>query len=163
VGAEDQQPLGRLNLRHFEEKRDGLVSLDRLGLGNVDKTALLYLRPRAENAGKRFRTPKAFNGWAVLTANKFRSPPARQGYALSVIASPEEGEGLDENLYHAHVATPDNMDSYTMALHLRELFENHGSVRRVTDPPSRQQGALRRTLSRLTQWLFSAGAIAFLK
>src|ERR1022692_3015608 len=76
VGAQGQKPIGRLNLRHFEEKRDGLVSLDRLGRTSIENSIVGYLRPRAERVGTTFRPPKAFNGWAVLTARKFGSTPA---------------------------------------------------------------------------------------
>lgn len=134
VGANDQKPTARLDLRHFLEKRDGLVSLDLLGKTSIEKGIVRYLRPRADRAGERFRPPKAFHGWAVLTARKFGSPPAQAGFALSVIASPESGGEMDENIYHAHIAIPEDMHYYTMALHLRELFETHGTIERALEP-----------------------------
>jgi hypothetical protein len=158
AGAQDQKTIARLNLRHFEERRDGQVSLDRLGRTNVDKSVVRYLRPRADGAGTRFRPPKAFNGWAVLTARKFGSPPAPApaGYALTVIASPESGADLDENTYHAHISMPPNMDYYSMALHLRQLFEAHGTIERVAKhaaPPPPENRFPRLLLTRFKKWL----------
>ncbi|MGA2940173.1 MAG: hypothetical protein ABSF52_24190 [Syntrophobacteraceae bacterium] len=129
VGARDQKPLERLSIQHFEDK-DGEVSLDRLGRTGIDKGVVGYLRRRADKAGTKFRRTKAFRGWAVLTARKFGSPPAPPGHALSVIASPVHGDDLDENIYHAYVVDP-RKDRYIMALYLRELFENHGTVTEV--------------------------------
>jgi hypothetical protein len=155
AGAHDQKPIPRLDLRHFEEKRDGQVSLDRLGRTSVEKAVVGYLRPRCDRAGTRFRPPKAFNGWAVLTARKFGSPPAPPGWALTVVASPENGADLDENIYHAHVSTPPNKDNYSMALHLRHLFEAHGTTERITAqaPPQHEKGLLRFLWTRLREWL----------
>src|ERR1035437_393533 len=155
TGAQDQKPSARLNLRHFEEKRDGQVSLDRLGRTSVDKAVMRYLRPRADRAGTRLRPPKVFNGWAVLTARRFGSPPAPPGYALTVIASPESGTALDENIYHAHISTPPNLDYHSMALHLRWLFEDHGTIERVAEqaaPLQHQNRFLRCLLTRFREW-----------
>ena len=127
AGAQDQKPFAGLDYRHFEEKRDGEVSLDRLGRSSVEKAVVEYLRPRACGAGTRFHPPKPFNGWIVLKARQFGKPPTAQSkYALSVNASPITGSDLDENIYHAHVSTPENVDAYSMALHLRQLFATHG-------------------------------------
>jgi hypothetical protein len=156
AGAQDQRPIARLNLRHFEERRDGQVSLDRLGRTNVDKAVVRYLRPRANTAGTRFRPPKAFNGWAVLTARKFGTPPAPAGYALTVIASPDSGTDLDENPYHAHISMPSNMDYYSMALHLRELFDAHGTIEWVAEraaPPRHENRFPWSLLTRFGNWL----------
>jgi hypothetical protein len=155
AGAQDQKPIARLILRHFEEKRDQQVSLDRLGRTSVEKAVVRYLRPRADRAGTRFRPPKAFNGWAVLSARKFGSPPAPPAYALTVIASPESGTDLDENIYHAHISAPPNMDYYSMALHLRELFETQGMIERVAEQGAPPQPGNRflSLASRFREWL----------
>lgn len=126
VGAQDQKPLLKPSLRHFEDTR-GQVSLDRLGQTGVEKAVVKYLRPRADRAGTKLRPPKAFNGWAVLRARQFGSPPAPQDEALSVVASPQDGHDLDENLYHAHVVNPD-IKPYYLALHLRHLFVTYGTT-----------------------------------
>ncbi len=136
AGAQDQPSFAGLDFRHFEETRDPEVSLDRLGQSGIDKAVVRYLRPRADKAGTTFRPPKAFNGWAVVRARLLSNPP--HGPAVPVIASPIPGQGLDENIYHAHVATPDHFDHYSMALHLRHLFTSPGSsVYRIdSDPPT---------------------------
>lgn len=161
MGARDQKPMARLNLRHFEEKRDGQVSLDRLGRTSFDKAIVRYLKPRADKAGAKFSSPKVFHGWAVLTARKFASPPAPTGYALSVIASPENGNDLDENIYHAHVADQQR-DYYGMALHLRELFETYGTIERVAEQATlvkRENRFLRFLPAWLRQWLIGRVAL----
>ena len=157
AGAQNQKRITRLDLRHFEEKRDGQVSLDRLGRTSVDKAVVRYLRPRADRAGTRVHPPKAFNGWAVLTARKFGSPPAPPRYALAVIPSPESGADLEENIYHAHISMPAHMDYYSMALHLRELFDAHGTLERVAAraaAPQHENRFVRFLMTIFRKWLF---------
>lgn len=152
VGAQDQKPLARLTIRHFED-RDGEVSLDRLGRTSIEKAVVQYLLTRADRAGEKFSYLKVFHGWAVLTARKFGSPPAPPGHALSVIASPENGNDLDANIYHAHVADPQK-DRYVMALHLRELFVTHGTLRVVRQAilVKRENRFLRFLLAGFRKW-----------
>lgn len=138
VGAQGQKQLARLSLQHFLDTR-GEVSLDRLGPSGVEKAVVKYLQPRAERAGTRLKPPKAFNGWAVIRARQFDSPAAQRGVALSVVASPQHGAGLDENIYHAHIEDPPNFvdpdkKPYFLALHLRELFERETMLLPVGRP-----------------------------
>lgn len=137
AGAQDQLSFAGLNLRHFEERRDREVSLDRLGQSGIDKAVVRYLRPRAEQAGTTFHPPKTFNDWAVVRARLLSHPP--QGPAIPAIASPVSGQDLDEDIYHAHVVTPEHFDHYSMALHLRHLFTGPGSsVHRIDSAPATQ-------------------------
>lgn len=147
TGAQDQKPLGRLDFRHFEEKRDAQISVDRLGQTSVDKSVVRYLRPRAAVASGRFRPPRAFTGWAVITAGKLEKPPAPHR-SHAVIPSPEVGDELNENVYHAHITTPPDLDAYSMALHLRELFVAYGSITRI-EPEKAKGEALKMNLR---QW-----------
>ena len=132
IAAQSQPRFAGLDLRNFEEKRDREFSLDRLGRSSVDNAVVGYLLPRSNAAGEAFRPAKAFNGWAVLRARQLENPPVgsdRYG-RMPVIPSPQTGEGLSENLYHAHVVTP-QVDYYSLALHLRQLFARYGTVRQV--------------------------------
>jgi hypothetical protein len=126
AGAEDQKPFAGLHFSHFEEKRDGKVSLDRLGQSSIDRKVLNYLRPLANCFAASFQPPKQFNGWSVIRAYILSHPP--RGEAVSVIPSPETGPEHMANIYHAHVV-PGSMDSYIMALHLRQLFADYGNVK----------------------------------
>jgi hypothetical protein len=69
----------------------------------------------------------------VLTAQKFANLPR---HPLTVLSSPLDAmdDPLDENIYHAHVEMPEQLDSYLMALHLRELYERYGTIQRVDQP-----------------------------
>jgi hypothetical protein len=125
VGAADQPEFAGLSLRHFENS-DREYSLDRLGLSSVDAAVVHYLRPRATEAGNRFRKPKSFNGWAVIRAARLTNPP--KGKNVDLVPSPEHGEGLKENVFHAHALRPENQDDYSFALHLRHLFTSYGKV-----------------------------------
>lgn len=129
AGGQGQPRFAGLDLRNFEEKRDREFSLDRLGRQSIDKSAVGYLLPRATAAGARFMSPKTFSGWAVLRARQLENPPVGLGRygKFPVIASPERGDGLLENIYHAHIVTPD-VDNYSKALHLRQLYAHYGSV-----------------------------------
>lgn len=142
VGARDQNAFRGLDLRHFEETRDNEFSLDRLGSTGVDKKVVGYLRVRANFQATTFRPTRAFNGWAVIGVRELTRPHkfARLS-VLSVVPSPQNGVGLSENLYHAHVVRPDGVDSYFMALHLRQVFTKHGTVR-VAGPAGRRKSRL---------------------
>lgn len=129
AGGQGQPRFEGLDLRNFEERRDQEFSLDRLGRQSVEKAVVTYLVPRAIASGKRFVPTKSFNGWAVLRARQLETPAVgldRYG-KLPVIASPEPGESFSENIYHAHVVTPE-LDHYSKALHLRQLFARYGTV-----------------------------------
>lgn len=127
AGAGDQESFAGLDLRNFQETRGREVSLDRLGRTGIDKAVIRYLQPRAATAGTNFRTAKQFNGWACLPARELGQSRFGVG-AMPVVASPIAGEGLEENVYHAHVLTPDGMNHYLTALHLRHLFGTYGQV-----------------------------------
>jgi hypothetical protein len=118
AGALDQKPFAGLPFSHFEERRDGEVSLDRLGQSSVDRRVINYLRPLANQAAASFQTPKQFNGWSVLRAHFLTKPP--RGEAVTVIPSPITGSENVANIYHAHVS-PGSKDRYFMALHLRHV------------------------------------------
>ena len=128
VGATGQNPYEGLDLRNFEEKRGKEFSLDRLGRTGIEGAVESYLIPRADNAGEKFRTPRAFNGWFVLSAKTLSTSPGNSSLAGSVIASPISGDGLEENIYHCHFVIPDATDHYTIAFHLRHLFAKHGKA-----------------------------------
>jgi hypothetical protein len=126
-GAAGQPSYSGLTLTHFEETRDREVSLDRLGASGIDRRVVRYLAPRAEAAGRSFRNAKAFDGWAVVPARELvqaRKPPRLPVIASPIIDKPEP----EDNVYHAHVARPDDLTPYFMALHLRLLFTNYGRV-----------------------------------
>jgi hypothetical protein len=129
VGGLDQAQFKGLDIRNFEEKRDREFSLDRLGRSGVEKSVVGYLRLRAIAAGTRFKSPKQFSGWAVLRARQLEQPQAGLDIygRLPVVASPVHGEGLSENIYHAHIVTPE-ADHYAISLHLRHLFANYGTT-----------------------------------
>jgi hypothetical protein len=129
AGAQDQEPFPGLDLNHFLEKRDGEVSLDRLGQSGVDRRVVNYLRPMAGNAGGRFRPPKRFDGWSVLKAHHLSNP--RRGDAASVVPSPLPGPEPEANIYHAHVE-PGSNNPFQMALHLRHLFTAYGTINKFT-------------------------------
>lgn len=152
VGSENKKPFQGLDLRHFEEKRDGQVSLDRLGRTSIEKAAVRYLIPRATAASLKFKPPKLFNGWAVVQAHYIESSPAGV-YALPIVYSPvmeDELEELEKNIFHVHVVTPDGVDHYSMALHLRHLFTKYGDVHSIKSEGERQS-----LLLEWKQWLFN--------
>jgi hypothetical protein len=122
TGAQGQGPFPGISVRHFEENRDGEVSLDRCGRTNVEGGVLAYLFPRARAMGAAFNPPKPFTGWLAVRARQLAEPT--RGPRLPPNPSPQSG--VDENVYHAHIATPGGMDHYIMALLLREIFARHG-------------------------------------
>jgi len=139
AGATNQKPFSGLLLRHFEETRDLEFSLDRLGRTGVDLSAIRYLVPRADAAAAKLTPIRAFDGWFVIKADYLQRP--KHGPAFPVTPSPEMSPGLNENRYHAHATLPATADSYTCALHLKYLFEQHGkpqpAVRTTSsNPPS---------------------------
>jgi hypothetical protein len=89
AGAQNQQAFAGLDLRNFEEKRDGEISVDRLGRSSVEKAVVNYLRPRAHAAGGKFTPSKQFNGWAVLRVARLQNPP--RGLKLTCRAIATEG------------------------------------------------------------------------
>lgn len=126
VGAADQPSFAGLKLTHFEETRGDEWSLDRLGKSSIDRKVVAYLRPRAELAGRTFRKPKSFDGWAVLPVRELTK--ARKTPALQVMASPIKNQAPNDNIYHAHTLKPQHMEAAYMALHLRHLFATYGAV-----------------------------------
>jgi len=124
AGATKQKPFTGLLLRHFEETRDLEFSLDRLGRTSVELAVVRYLMPRVDAAANKFRPPKAFDGWFVIKAEFLKKP--KQGPPFPVTPSPDMRAGLDENRYHAHATLPATADTYTNALQLKYLFEQHG-------------------------------------
>jgi len=132
AGVQSPKLFGGLDLRNFQEKRDREFSLDRLGRTGIDKRVLQYLVPRAKAASTKFKTPKSFDGWAVLLADVIVKPPVGLGFSLH--PSPIAGDGLDENNFHAHALLPESIepdDRYRTALHLRHLFGTHGTIHQV--------------------------------
>ena len=129
VGATDQPSFQGLDLRNFEVRDDREFSVDRVGQSSCDRRVLRYLTPRANDAAKKFREPKTFNGWVVLRATNLTKP---HGWPL--VASPDFGqsaqggaakwadEDLTQNRYHAHVDVPQDMDPLFFAFKVRELF-----------------------------------------
>jgi hypothetical protein len=129
VGTADQPSFAGLKLTHFEETRGNEWSLDRLGKSGIDRKVVAYLRPRAEAAGRMFRKPKSFDGWAVLPVRELTK--ARKPAALPVIASPIQDQAPKDNIYHAHTLKPQHMEAAYMALHLRHLFTTFGTVEKI--------------------------------
>jgi hypothetical protein len=130
VGAQDQPSLKGLDYRHFEESRDQQLSLDRLGLTGIEKKAKNYVRLRADAAGASCAPPKQFNGWIHARASALIM--GWRGISFPVMASPVEGNGLEENTHHAHIVIED--DPIIAALYLRELFTRRGTVEKVEPP-----------------------------
>jgi len=132
IGAADQAPgpyLG-ISMRHFEETRDRQVSVDRCGQTGVDRGVLSYLFPRARAMGDTFTPPQTFRGYLYVAARELAEPA--RGPAFPPIPSPEKGQGMRENRYHAHLEFPDGVnDHYIVALYLREIFANQG--KRIVD------------------------------
>jgi hypothetical protein len=145
TGAKNQRPFNGLRLSHFEETRGDEVSLDRLGRTSIEKKVINYVGLRAEAAAKTRRPSVTFNGWAVLRARQFHEYKHQQ---LTVVPSPVIGNDFDENIYHAHVNTPSNIDSYSMALHLKQLFTDHGIV---IDPLGKEVKQTHQPLSSVTK------------
>jgi len=116
-------------LTHFEEKRGDDFSVDRLGKSSLDRKVIAYLKPRADAAGKLFSKPKSFGGWAVLHAREIKKDRARPG--LQIVASPVNDPEPNDNVYHAHIDRPADMEAAFFALHLRHLFTTYGKVEPV--------------------------------
>jgi hypothetical protein len=56
---------------------------------------------------------------------------ARKAPSLAVIASPIHEAEPKDNIFHAHVLRPQDMEPTYMALHLRHLFTTYGGVESV--------------------------------
>jgi hypothetical protein len=157
AGSQSPTQFAGLQLRHFEEKRGREFSLDRLGRGAINKGVQGYLLPRARAAGAKFNPTKQFDGWVTLRVGALLNPPGSPNLRRpeSVVASPETGEGLEENVYHAHALMPEGLDYYSMALHMRELFTTHGKVHRAHSPdsPAVQRTPLKSRLAMAWKWL----------
>lgn len=122
-GAQDQKPFQGIDLRHFEETRDGEISFDRFGRSGVERPIVGYLYPLAQAMGAGLKPPRAFSGWLYVRARQLSEP--KRGPKFPPVASPQVPPE-EENVYHAHVVRPDGVDHYVMALYLREIFGRHG-------------------------------------
>jgi hypothetical protein len=164
IGATDQRaPDWLLDYRHFEDTR-GEVSFDRLGRTGRDRKVVNFLRPKAEKAGQDVEPPKTFDGWATVRAKSLAT--AAKGPSFPLIVSPmylDQPEHADHNPYHAHAVSV--LDAYSMALHLRQIFEEYGesfaarpspkargSVPAVSVGPTADSPPAKR-LSKWWQWL----------
>ena len=156
-GAKDQtRPARTYELYHFEEKRDGEVSVDRLGETSVNKQVRAYLNPRGHHAATKLHK-RNFAGWAVTKVKTLQSPQI----AFQIVASPIAGQQDDpllENAYHAHIEKPDRYNSYEMAVMLKHLFEENYQLQastplQTTSPSVAGEGWLRRMWRRL--WPYS--------
>lgn len=128
MGAGQQPSFQGLLVNHFEETRgDRELSLDRLGATGIVKTVKRYLIPRAELAATKFRPPKTFNGWAVVSA-KFLEQGVDDLKFTVTASSQYDGPGLETNIYHAHSELPAGVTSMSIALHLRHIFTKNGSI-----------------------------------
>lgn len=132
MGARQQPAYNGLRVDHFEETReDKELSLDRLGSTGVARAAKRYLIPRAEYSAKKFRKPKTFNGWAVVSAKHLKEGVG--GYKFPVVHSPQRNTNLDaddleNNIYHAHCVLPEGIQSISIALHIRHIFSTKGKI-----------------------------------
>ncbi|WP_338466397.1 hypothetical protein RXV95_12645 [Novosphingobium sp. ZN18A2] len=131
VGASEAQYYSRVKFTQFWDKQTGEVSLDRLGRANVEPKVRTYLLRRAEAQGGSFRPTRTFEGWAHIKAQDLTN--AKYPPSVVIVASPmlkdEGAPEIKENIYHAHIPRPD--DVYQLALHLRNLFEDAGSVEQL--------------------------------
>lgn len=143
-GAKDQKrPDKGFELYHFEEKRDGEISLDRLGATSVDRKVKSYLNPRCHHAATNMAGKAAFQGWAVAKAKAFQTPA--KGRPLPILPSPiavEAGQEFSENIYHAHIERPVGHDALEMALRLQYIFE-HDYHHEPSVPSVEKTGLLR--------------------
>ena len=126
AGAKGQPSYSGVALTHFEEARGAEVSLDRLGASGIDRRVKRYLVPRAVAAGQTFRKVKRFDGWMIVPARELVQ--ARKEPKLPVIASPVTDPEPNDNIYHAHVVRPAELNTYQMALHLRHIFTTYGRM-----------------------------------
>jgi hypothetical protein len=137
VGTAGQPSFAGLLVTHFEEERDDEISVDRLGRTGIDKRVVAFLKPRADLAGGKFRKPKTFNGWVVLSARELRKDRAnRRG--LQIVASPISDPTPNDNPYHAHIRRPSDLDSTMTALYLRHLFTTYGKVEPVSSAEAKR-------------------------
>ena len=148
IGAAGQKkPAAQYNLRNFQESRETGFSLDRLGRTNPEAAALRYLEPRAKGAASKLRPAKEFHGWATIQAKKLQDHPRVK---FDVRPSPISGEGLVENIYHAEAdCRSDRYDLYSIALHLKHLFESQGVIQQPqneNESPNEDPGFVRRCL-----------------
>ena len=165
VGAVGQKTVPTLDYRNFEETRDGKVSLDRLGQRGPEKPVVRYLAQRAHAAGAKRKPSQAFNGWVSIQKKNLIGS---KKLPIKVVQSPVdrvELVELDKNIYPAHVEAAisvsgwrhwlrrllrlDDGDQYTpyfLSLHLKALFEKHGTItaapRVAQREPSQADGAV---------------------
>ena len=132
AGSAGQPSFSGLLLTHFEETRGDDFSVDRLGKSGLDKKVIFYLKPRAEAAGKLFTKTKRFDGWAVISAREITKNRKRAGF--KIVACPVNDPVPNDNLYHAHICRPADVEPEYMALRLRHLFTTYGKIEAVAPP-----------------------------
>lgn len=155
VGATEDQYYGSIKFTQFWDKQTGEVSLDRLGRSNVEPKVRTYLIPRAEDHGASFNPKQHFEGWAHIKAlhlTQAKWPPNITINASPVFQKVGEDE-IKENIYHAHIDKTTN--SYELACHLRNLFENSGGIEVYGDATSTETNSSvsKGAISRLINWL----------
>lgn len=154
AGAAGQpKPAELYEIVHFEPGEDDEISLDRLGRSSVEpKVVHNYLEARGLFAATRMHK-RAFLGWAVARARNLINSPRPEFPNLPIHASPLPSDGVDElteNIYHAHIMRPGEIDDYYTALHVREIFlrHNHFEAVRGAEP-----GEPRALYSRVCDWI----------
>jgi hypothetical protein len=128
-GAAGQQEDIVPHWRDFLEKRDRRISIDRLGHSSVDKKVLRYLRPLAEEQGKKFKPERKFLGWSYIRAAQLKLYGERKGYEVHASPTAEP----DRNDYHAHIVPPDEVDNDHAAAYLCTIFADHGAIHDAED------------------------------
>jgi hypothetical protein len=138
-GAPDQKPWRGLDLRHFVESReDRQFSLDRLGETGINNKVVRYLKPRCVDSASKFAEPRRFDGWAFVSVRNLLDGSPKVDWVVEpspvtgtdVTTEPTQWSDatLEQNLYHAHVRMPTDIDSYDFALQIRQKFVRHGDV-----------------------------------
>jgi hypothetical protein len=162
-GASDQSPFDGLDLRNFEAGSDREFSIDRVGDACFNPKVQAYLTPRARAAAGTFQKPRTFHGWLTVTARKLTTPQG--GRAWTLVPSPDQGplvggvaqqwsdDNMKQNLYHAHVPVPTDVDDQFFAYLLRDIFKG-GKPFRDPEAPEPPSPAIRhrRPMTKLQRW-----------
>jgi hypothetical protein len=144
-GVQGQPSYSGIELHHFQGGRE--LSLDRLGATGIDRRVRQHLRPRAEAAGAARKNPSRFDGWLHVAAKELEQ--ARKPPRLPVIASPILAAEPNDNIYHSHIALPDDVLPHLVSLYVRYIFTEYGDVVRN----EQNQPAPKGWRERLTAWL----------
>jgi len=135
AGAKEGDTSTGYELYHFEENRgEGEVSLDRIGLTGSDKRIKAVLLPICQAAGAKYSKPREFTGWATAAAKQIQNPA--KGPKVVLLASPVEADqalGVARNDYHAHACRPENYEYYEMAAHLKLIFDGENARELVSN------------------------------